>query len=110
MLDFRFLISNTTMPLTAKQKKNLRNLAHELKPVVIIGQHGLTDNVLNEIELSIDHHELIKVKVNAVDREQRRGFVDRIIKQTRAELVHQVGHMAVFYRRNPQRNQINLNG
>jgi len=95
------------MPLTAKQKKTLRNLSHELKPVVMIGQHGLTDSVLNEIELSIDHHELIKVKVNAGDREQRRTFIDRIAEQTRAELVHQVGHMAVFYRRNPQRNRIN---
>ncbi|MBN1378966.1 MAG: ribosome assembly RNA-binding protein YhbY [Gammaproteobacteria bacterium] len=94
------------MPLTQKQKKTLRNLAHELKPVVMIGQHGLTDSVLNEIELSINHHELIKIKVNAGDREQRAAFIEQIAEHTQSELIHKVGHMAVFYRRNPDRKQI----
>jgi RNA-binding protein len=94
------------MPLTQQQKKALRNLANDLKPVVMIGQHGLTENVLNEIELSINHHELIKVKVNANDREQRQTFIEQIAEHTRSDLVHRIGHIAVFYRRNPQRNQI----
>jgi RNA-binding protein len=94
------------MPLTQKQKKTLRNLAHKLKPVVIIGQQGLTENVLNEIELSINHHELIKVKVNANDREQRKAFIEQIAETTHSEIVHKVGHIAVFYRRNPKQNKI----
>lgn len=95
------------MPLTQQQKSTLRRLAHDLKPVVIVGQHGLTENVLNEIELSIDYHELIKVKVNADNREQRQAFIQQIIDHTRAELVQGIGHIAVFYRRNPKRNLVN---
>lgn len=95
------------MPLTQQQKNTLRRRAHDLKPVVIIGQHGLTENVLNEIELGIDHHELIKVKVNADNHEQRQAFIQQIIEHTRADLVQGIGHIAVFYRRNPKHNRIN---
>lgn len=95
------------MPLTQRQKKSLRNLSHDLKPVVIIGQNGLTESVLNEINLSIDHHELIKIKVNAVDHEQRQNFIQKITLHTGSELVHRVGHIAVFYRQNPDKNRVN---
>ena len=57
--------------LTAHQKRYLRGLAHSLKPVVMIGASGLTENVIAEIDASIEHHELIKVRVNATDREER---------------------------------------
>ena len=108
MLDFSLSQSPiTNMPLSPKQKKTLLIIANDLKPVVMIGQHGLTESVLNEIELSIDHHELIKVKVNADDREQRQAFIQRIAECTRSDLVHKIGHIAVFYRRNPKRKQIN---
>lgn len=97
------------MALTLKQKKSLRNSAHSLKPVVIIGQHGLTDNVLAEIELALDHHELIKVRVNAADRQARGELVERIRETTGSDLVQRIGHIAVFYRRNPEQPRINPN-
>ena len=97
-----------TMTLTQKQKKTLRNLSHDLKPVVIIGQHGLSENVLKEIDLSIEHHELIKIRVNATDRDQRAEYIQQIAQKTRSELIHKVGHAAVFFRRNLEQPRISL--
>lgn len=96
------------MPLTIQQTKVLRSRAHVLKPVVIVGQNGLTENVLNEIDQSIDHHELIKVRVNATDRQQRTERIEQIAATTKSEIVQVVGHIAVLYRHNPQRNAISL--
>jgi RNA-binding protein len=59
------------MSITEKQKRWLKKQSHHLKPVVTLGQHGLTEAVLAEIELALSHHELLKVKVNAGDREER---------------------------------------
>lgn len=56
------------MILNNKQKQYLKGLAHSLKPVVLLGQHGLTEGVLAEIDLALNHHELIKVKVASEDR------------------------------------------
>ena len=84
-------------------KKFLKAKAHELKPVVIIGQNGLTAAVLNEIGLSLDHHELIKVRVNAADREERQGMIEGIIRETGAELIQAVGHVITVYRKNPEK-------
>ena len=86
------------MPLNEKQKRHLRGLLHTRKPVVIIGGAGLTDSVLKEIENAIAHHELIKVKVNADDRPARQAMIDRIVQETRSELVQTIGHTASFYR------------
>ncbi|MFO8024104.1 ribosome assembly RNA-binding protein YhbY [Thiohalophilus sp.] len=86
------------MSLTSSQKKFLRQRAHHLKPVVIIGQHGLGENVLGEIDNALAHHELIKVRVNASDREERQQLIDAILQQSQAEQVQLIGHVAVFYR------------
>ncbi|WP_455222550.1 ribosome assembly RNA-binding protein YhbY [Kaarinaea lacus] len=86
------------MPLTNKQIKYLRNRAHKLKPVVIVGNAGLSDAVLNEIESSIEHHELIKVRINAATREDRKSMIDRICRSVHAEMINNIGHVATFYR------------
>ena len=86
------------MPLTEKQKRHLRGLAHHLKPVVMIGDAGLSDGVLRELDLSIEHHELIKVRVNAADREDRDAIIQRMCAGVNAELVQRIGHVAVLYR------------
>ena len=86
------------MPLTNKQIKYLRNRAHKLKPVVIVGNAGLSDAVLNEIESSIEHHELIKVRINAATREDRQSMIDRICRSVQAEMINNIGHVATFYR------------
>lgn len=86
------------MPLTSSQKKFLRQRAHHLKPVVIVGQHGLGENILAEVDNALAHHELIKVRVNAADREERQQLIDQISAQSQAEQVQMIGHVAVFYR------------
>jgi len=96
------------MPLTNQQTKHLKRLAHHLAPVVIVGQHGLTEGVLNEVAVSLEAHELIKVKVNAADREEREAMLAAIAASASAELVQRIGHVAVFYRANPGHPRISL--
>lgn len=87
------------MKLTAKQIRHLRTLSHNRKPVVIIGNAGLTASVLEEIRSSIDHHELIKVRVNASDRTNRKTMIDKIASELGCELILSIGHVATFYRK-----------
>jgi RNA-binding protein len=84
-------------------KKFLKARAHALKPVVITGQHGITPNLLNEINLALDHHELIKVRVNAADREERAALVEEIVRATETELIQAIGHVITIYRKNPDK-------
>lgn len=84
--------------LNNKQIKYLRARAHKLKPVVIVGNAGLSDAVLNEIESTIEHHELIKIKINAATREDRQAIIDRICRSLHAEPINNIGHIATFYR------------
>jgi len=87
-----------SMALSSNQKRFLRQRAHSLKPVVIIGQHGLTENVIQEIDNALAHHELIKVRVNAGDRQARQKMVDQITERTGAKFIMLIGHVAVYYR------------
>jgi RNA-binding protein len=89
--------------LNSEQKKFLKAKAHALKPVVITGQHGITPNLLAEIGLALDHHELIKVRVNAADRDERRAMTEEICRDSGAELVQSVGHVITLYRKNPDK-------
>ncbi|WP_113907368.1 ribosome assembly RNA-binding protein YhbY [Aliidiomarina celeris] len=86
------------MQLTNKQKQFLKGEAHALKPVVQLGGNGLTEGVLAEIELAIEHHELIKVKVPEEDRDLRAAILTTIATHTGAGLVQTIGKIGVFYR------------
>ncbi len=91
------------MNLSTKQKQHLKSLAHHLKPVVLMGANGLTEAVLAEIELALDHHELIKVKIASEDRETKQLIIDAIIRETNAEKVQAIGKVLVLYRQSEQR-------
>lgn len=91
------------MNLSTKQKQFLKGLAHNLKPVVLMGANGLTEAVLAEIELALNHHELIKVKVAAEERETKVLIVDAIIRETKAEKVQVIGKTLVLYRQSEER-------
>lgn len=84
--------------LTNNQKKFLRSKGHSLKPVVMLGQHGLTEGVLAELESSLETHELLKIKVRGDDREDKQRVIDEILKTTRAHLVQVIGNVMVIYR------------
>jgi RNA-binding protein len=90
--------------LKSELKKQLRAKAHALKPVIITGQAGISPPVLFEINAALDHHELIKVRVNAEDRDQRKEMSAMICTETGAELIQAIGHIITLYRENPDKN------
>ncbi len=86
------------MPLTNKQNKFLRGLSHEIKPIVMIGNSGLTEGVLGELETCLAHHELVKVRISGVDRDDRQQMAKSLCEKSNSELVNTIGHIAVLYR------------
>lgn len=86
------------MQLNSKQIAYLRGLAHNLNPVVMIGNNGLTEAVLKEVDVSLNAHELIKVQVAGDDRQLRKSLLEEIADKTNAIAVHHIGKQLVFYR------------
>ncbi len=82
--------------------KKLRAMAHNLNPVVMIGQLGLTEAVLAEIDHALNAHELIKIKIRA-EKEERLNISQEICQASDAELIQNIGQMAVIYRKNPEK-------
>ncbi len=95
---FQPLMKDICMKLSNKQKQFLKGLAHPLKPVVLLGQNGLTEGVLAEIENAISHHELIKVKIATDDRDTKQLIIDAIVRETEALAIAKIGHIVVLYR------------
>jgi RNA-binding protein len=102
------LLHCAPMILSESQKKYLRGLGHGLKPVVMIGDAGLTDAVRSEFDSSIEHHELIKVRVKVGDRAARDRIITSLCETGNAELVQRIGNMALLYRENPEKKRIEL--
>lgn len=90
------------------QKKFLRAFGCTLKPVVMIGQHGLSAAVLAELETSMNKHELLKIKIRTDDKTQKQSIIDEIIKVSKAYLVQVVGNVIVIYRAFDEAPQIIL--
>lgn len=88
------------MTLSKKQLKFLRARCHALHPVIMLGQKGMTDELLNELDLALDHHELVKIRLSVDDREQRRELAGQICARTGAEAVQSIGKTLSVYRRN----------
>ncbi len=80
-------------------KQELKGRAHHLKPIIIIGSEGLTPGVHNEIDRALNDHELIKIRVNANDREERKALTTMITEHHRAELIGSIGHIFIIYRK-----------
>lgn len=96
------------MQLTERQKRHLRGLGHALSPIVIVGNAGLTETVLAEIEQALAYHELIKIRVNAADRESRAAMIDTICEQTKGHRIQCIGHILLIFRRNPKKPRVSL--
>jgi len=88
----------TAITLSEKQLRFLRGRAHALKPVIQIGQHGLTAAVTAETVRALTDHELIKVRVQAADRAARDGAIAALVEQTASSLVQRIGHVAVLFK------------
>ena len=85
--------------LNTKQIAHLRGMAHNLSPVVMIGNNGLTENVLKEIDLNLNAHELIKIQVAGDDREARKAIYVEICAKSGATAVHHIGKQLAVYRK-----------
>jgi putative YhbY family RNA-binding protein len=88
--------------LPAWRRSELRAEAHKLNPVVIIGDKGLTDEVVKEIDRSLKAHELIKVRAASDDRKARSEWMKQICERLEAEAVQEIGKIFVIYRENPE--------
>lgn len=91
------------MQLSESQKRHLNRLAHPLKPVVLVGQGGIGDGVLAELDGALLHHELLKVRISAGDRDLRDAWLQQLLEASAAILVRRVGNVAVLYRHNPKK-------
>ncbi len=86
------------MVLTPKQKQHLKAQAHKLKPIVMIGNNGLTENVKKEINRGLEDHKLIKIKFHEKDREVRHALFDEVCEQSGAEKIQLIGGIGIIYR------------
>ena len=88
--------------LSSSQSKYLRGLAHSLKPVVLVGQKGVTPSVLESVREALGSHELIKVKfLDFKERGAKTQLADEIERRTGSRRVGLLGHVAIFYRPHP---------
>jgi RNA-binding protein len=94
--------------LNERQRRHLRGLAHELKPIIRLGKASLTESVAVETARALHDHELIKVKAQGADREARDALFDDLAQRTASALIHRIGNVAVLYRPNTQLPKILL--
>lgn len=86
------------MPLNQQDKKRFKAIGHHLKPVVMLGDNGLSETVTGELDSRLEDHELIKVKVAAGSRDDRDALIEAMCQQAGAELVQRIGNIALLYR------------
>jgi putative YhbY family RNA-binding protein len=95
------MVQTSPPPLSAENRRALKARAHHIEPVVIIGDAGLTPAVLSEIEVHLNSHELIKIRVHGDERETRLAMIDTIVESLGASSVQHIGKTLVFFRRKP---------
>ena len=96
------------MKLTERQKKFLRREAHSLKPVVTVGDKGVTPALAQELDGALEHHELLKIKVRVGERDARDEAIAELAKTTKAEIISRVGNIATLYRQNKEKPKLVL--
>jgi RNA-binding protein len=90
------------MSLSQTQRRYLRSLAHDLRPVILLGNKGATEAVSKELAQALDTHELVKVKLSGGDKDERQAQIAFLTGQTGSEAVQEIGHVVVLFRRNEQ--------
>jgi RNA-binding protein len=92
----------TPPELSERQKKHLRGLGHALKPLIRVGNSGLTEALANETARALEDHELIKVKAPLADRAARDQLLAELARRTGSHLVNRIGNVGLLYRPNPK--------
>jgi len=86
------------MALTNQKIKAYRSIGHQLKPVVMISDQGISEGVQQEIERALNDHELIKIKISCGDRVYKKELIGKVCDLSRCELVQTIGNIALIYR------------
>lgn len=94
--------------LSANQTRFLRGQAHGIKPLLQVGGKGVTDSLVAELDGALEHHELVKIKVTATDRDERDAMIEQLAERSSAAVVQRIGHVVVLYRQSKDRRQIVL--
>jgi RNA-binding protein len=100
--------SGSPVILTTAQSRFLRGQAHDLKAMLQVGGKGVTDAVITEVGEALEHHELVKVKISAEDREARDAMIGELANRSGAALVQRIGHVAILYRPSEDHRRIVL--
>ncbi|MEZ4460136.1 MAG: ribosome assembly RNA-binding protein YhbY [bacterium] len=100
------LVKRLSPHLTPKQRQFLRSLAHDLKPIVLIGQKGVTEGVVDNLAAALLAHELVKVKVH--DADEAEPCAEALHEGTKGQLVQHIGKTLLFYKAHPQKPEIVL--
>ena len=91
--------------LTEKFKRELKAKAHHLNPVVTNGDKGLSKPVLKELNIALDAHELIKVRMHSEDRDERKSIMIEIAKSLDATPINQIGKVLIIFRKNEENSK-----
>jgi RNA-binding protein len=91
--------------LTSRQRATLKARAHPLEPIVQIGQSGVQDSVVAAVDTALTAHELIKVKINDAERDERAEIADTLSERTGAAIVQRVGKVVVLWRPRPEEDK-----
>jgi RNA-binding protein len=96
------------MALSSSQIRYLRSLAHDLSPVILLGNKGASEAVTKELGMALSQHELVKIKLSGGDKDERNAQIATLVEGTDAETIHQIGHVVVLFRRNIDEPKIAL--
>jgi len=94
------------MELNTKQIKQLKSLGHQLSPIVTVGQHGMKESINTELDLALNFHQLVKIKVGLGDRDKRDELIDTLAEHHKADLIQRVGNIALLYKRNSEKPSV----
>lgn len=97
--------------LKGSQKKYLRGLAHKLNPSAVVGQKGLTQALIDEIDTALTAAELIKIRFqDHKEKEVKTALLDEICSRNHCHLAGMIGHVAILFRHHPdpEKRQITL--
>ncbi len=103
-------MDQTGTKLTGKQAKYLRSLGHSLKPLLLIGKSGLTDNFIKQVRSTLDTHELIKVKLGKTSEVELKMVIERLTNEVPCQLAQSIGKTLLLYKPNEEDPKIKLPG
>ena len=104
------MATSSSPSLSIQERKRLRRIGHALNPVVMLGNNGLSESVIEEAQRALNDHELIKVKVLGEDREARAAMIESLAETTKAQVVQKIGKVVLLFKKaaKPNPNLSNL--